>query len=39
MAFMTYGSARITGVDAQARKFANDVKAGDLWFFPGGIPH
>lgn len=38
-AFMTYGNARITGVDAQARKFVNDVKAGDLWFFPGGIPH
>jgi oxalate decarboxylase len=39
MAFMTYGSARIAGVDAQARKFVNDVKEGDLWFFPGGIPH
>lgn len=38
-AFMTYGNARITGIDAQARKFVNDVKAGDLWFFPSGIPH
>ena len=38
-AFMTYGNARITAVDAQGRSFVNDVTAGDLWLFPGGIPH
>ncbi|HEY3719805.1 MAG TPA: cupin domain-containing protein [Roseiarcus sp.] len=38
-AFVTYGVGRITGVDAQARKFISDVKEGDLWFFPGGVPH
>ena len=38
-AFVTYGVGRITGVDAQARKFVADVKEGDLWFFPGGVPH
>lgn len=38
-AFMTYGTARITAVDSKARKFVADVKAGDLWFFPSGIPH
>ena len=38
-AFMIYGSARITAVDAEARSFVNDVKAGDLWLFPGGVPH
>src|SRR6201992_2359874 len=38
-AFMIYGNARITAVDAQGRSFVNDVKAGDLWLFPGGIPH
>ncbi len=38
-AFVTYGVGRITGVDAQARKFVADVKDGDLWFFPGGVPH
>ena len=38
-AFMIYGSARITAVDAQGRSFVNDVGAGDLWLFPGGIPH
>jgi oxalate decarboxylase/phosphoglucose isomerase-like protein (cupin superfamily) len=26
-------------VDAQGRSFVNDVTAGDLWLFPGGIPH
>jgi oxalate decarboxylase len=38
-AFMIYGSARITAVDADGKSFVNDVKAGDLWLFPGGIPH
>jgi oxalate decarboxylase len=38
-AFMIYGSARITAVDQHGRGFVDDVKAGDLWVFPGGIPH
>jgi oxalate decarboxylase len=38
-AFMTYGNARITAVDAEGRSFVNDVTVGDLWLFPGGIPH
>ena len=38
-AFMLYGSARITAVDPEGRSFVNDVSAGDLWIFPGGIPH
>ncbi len=38
-AFMIYGSARITAVDSEGRSFVNDVKEGDLWLFPGGIPH
>ena len=38
-AFVTYGNARITAVDQNARKFVADVKEGDLWFFPSGIPH
>jgi len=38
-ALMIAGSARITAVDAEARSFVNDVKEGDLWFFPGGVPH
>jgi oxalate decarboxylase len=38
-AFMTYGSARITAVDQNGRAFVEDVNEGDLWLFPGGIPH
>ena len=36
---MIYGLARITAVDPEGRSFVNDVKAGDLWLFPGGVPH
>ena len=36
---MLYGSARITAVDQQGRAFISDVHEGDLWLFPGGIPH
>jgi len=36
---MLYGSARITGLDAQGRSFVDDVGVGDLWYFPTGIPH
>jgi oxalate decarboxylase len=38
-AYMLYGTARITAVDAQGRNFVDDVGVGDLWFFPAGIPH
>jgi oxalate decarboxylase len=38
-ALMLYGNARITAVDQHGRAYVNDVKEGDLWIFPGGIPH
>ena len=38
-AYMIKGRARITAVDGQRRTFADDVKEGDLWFFPRGVPH
>ncbi|MDQ2925300.1 MAG: cupin domain-containing protein [Acidobacteriota bacterium] len=38
-AYMIYGNARITAVDTEGRSFVNDVGEGDLWLFPGGIPH
>jgi len=38
-AYILYGNARITAVDAQGRQFVDDVGVGDLWFFPAGIPH
>jgi oxalate decarboxylase len=38
-AFMLYGSARITAIDADGRNFVDDVGVGDLWYFASGIPH
>ena len=38
-AFMLYGNARITGLDADGKSFVDDVTEGDLWYFPTGIPH
>ena len=38
-AYMLYGNARITAVDAQGRNFVDDVGVGDLWYFASGIPH
>jgi len=38
-AYMLYGSARISAVDQEGRSFLNDVNKGDLWLFPGGVPH
>lgn len=38
-AIMLYGHARVTAIDPQGRSFVNDLKEGDLWFFPSGFPH
>jgi oxalate decarboxylase len=38
-AYMIAGSARVTLVDAEGRNFIEDVGAGDLWYFPAGLPH
>ena len=38
-AFMLYGSARITAIDANGKSFVADVNERDLWYFPTGIPH
>lgn len=38
-AYMLKGGARITAVDSKNRTFADDVREGDLWYFPTGIPH
>jgi oxalate decarboxylase len=37
--YMLAGTARITAVDNDGRNFVADVGAGDLWYFPEGIPH
>jgi oxalate decarboxylase len=38
-AFMLYGTARITCIDADGKSFVTDVKENELWYFPPGIPH
>src|SRR5437588_3408460 len=38
-AYMLYGTARITAVDPHGHNFVDDVGVGDLWYFPGGVPH
>jgi oxalate decarboxylase len=38
-AYMILGRARVTAVDQNGRNFIADVSAGDLWYFPPGIPH
>ena len=38
-AYMLYGTARITAIDQDGNNFVEDVGVGDLWNFPGGIPH
>jgi oxalate decarboxylase len=36
---MTYGNCRVTTLDAEGRPYVADVKEGDLWYFPPGLPH
>ena len=38
-AYMTYGTCRITVLDETGRPYIADVKEGDLWYFPAGLPH
>ena len=33
------GSVRVQAVDEEGRTFVDDLNAGDVWFFPKGIPH
>jgi oxalate decarboxylase/phosphoglucose isomerase-like protein (cupin superfamily) len=38
-AVMTYGNCRVTILDESGRPEVADVKEGDLWYFPAGLPH
>ncbi len=38
-AIMLTGKCRVTMIDAQGRSSVEDVSAGDLWYFPAGLPH
>lgn len=37
--FVIKGRVRVTAVDHEARTYADDLGEGDIWNFPGGIPH
>lgn len=38
-AVMVDGKCRVTVIDADGRPAVRDVKQGDLWYFPPGLPH
>ncbi|WP_158915140.1 cupin domain-containing protein [Caulobacter sp. S45] len=38
-AVMTDGKCRITVIDGDGRPAVRDVKEGELWYFPPGLPH
>ncbi len=38
-AIMLDGKCRITTLDEEGRPSVQDVKTGDLWYFPAGLPH
>ena len=38
-AIMLTGKARVTVMQADGKMFIDDVEAGDLWYFPSGLPH
>lgn len=38
-AVMTRGRCRVTTLDRQGRPSIEDVEAGDIWYFPAGLPH
>ena len=38
-ALVLTGNCRLTAIDFDGSTYVNDVKAGNLWYFPTGIPH
>ncbi|KZS92561.1 oxalate decarboxylase [Sistotremastrum niveocremeum HHB9708] len=38
-AYVLKGTTRITAVNADGQNYIADVNAGDVWYFPPGIPH
>jgi oxalate decarboxylase len=38
-ALMLYGNCRLTALTVAGSTYVNDVTAGDLWYFPTGVPH
>jgi len=37
--FVSYGACRVTVLDEKGRAYVADVKEGDIWYFPAGLPH
>ncbi len=37
--YMLTGEARVTLLQPDGKVFVDDIKAGDLWYFPAGFPH
>ncbi|KAM0149016.1 hypothetical protein ACHAPG_009650 [Botrytis cinerea] len=33
------GSVRLSAVNEKGESFIDDISAGDVWFFPAGVPH
>jgi oxalate decarboxylase len=38
-AVMTRGRCRVTTISRSGKPSVDDVEAGDLWYFPAGLPH
>lgn len=38
-AYVLEGEVRITALDYEGGSFIDDLKKGDLWYFPSGVPH
>ncbi|KAL4251438.1 RmlC-like cupin domain superfamily protein [Abortiporus biennis] len=38
-AYIMNGTVQVTAVNADGQNFLDTVSAGDLWYFPPGIPH
>ncbi|KUJ15605.1 RmlC-like cupin [Mollisia scopiformis] len=36
---MLKGSVRLSAVNENGETFIDDISAGDVWFFPAGVPH
>ncbi|KJA14599.1 hypothetical protein HYPSUDRAFT_150167 [Hypholoma sublateritium FD-334 SS-4] len=38
-AYVLKGTTQVTAVDSNGKNFIGNVQAGDLWYFPPGVPH
>ncbi|KAI2609825.1 Bicupin, oxalate decarboxylase/oxidase [Hypoxylon fragiforme] len=38
-AYVLDGHVRVTAIDYEGGNFIDDLKKGDLWYFPSGVPH